>query len=282
MADMILLEHQFLNSGTAVIGPPMTMVSGQSRPGIYINDGVGAGIGIANLSTDDPREVWQSGAGALVVNIWIDLGQDVEWDTIAIFNTNITATATWRIFDGNQASANYSLNPDINGGGGSGTLARVASEDINSASGVCLFVGAVRTARYILVAITLPSAASVTIGKICIGKSFKPSLPRELGSGRPSLDSGSATRLDSGGLAVVPGSLISGFKWTFADLNSNDLAKLWGIYRRRRTTGPIILIEDPGTPVAEGCHYGRFVALDAYERSDVTKSRWAMQVEDWA
>ena len=272
MADMILVEPFALTLAGAA-GPPMAV-----SPGYYVNDSAGVGTGAANLVTNDPREVWQSTAGGTVLYLWIDLGADRLWDTLVLNNTNFDPASTMNLYYGTSAQANYFATLALNG-----LMARAPSEDVASTNGpAAIWLPTAINARYIFLGVYQAlGSPQISIGNLLVGKSWKPVLGREFGSGRPPIDSGARERLSDGGLATLSGKLISGFKWVFGDLDAPDLAKLWGILRRRRTTEPMLLIEDPGAAVAEGIHYGTFVSLEAYERNDVTKSRWVVNFEDW-
>lgn len=259
MADMILTE-------------PLPMTSASVS--------VSRGTGAANLVSFDPREVWQDvvpGSPASAATIDVDLGTNPPtWDVIALINTNAANAATWTITTGASAPAAGATSV-------TGSAMRLASEELADATGPSTWVSPTpQTSRHIRLALTQPTGqAALTIGGLIVGKSWKPLYPREPGTGRPPTDTGVRTRLDDGGLSTVPGKLLSGFKWVFGDLDPGELAKLWGVLRRRRTTEPLLLIEDPGELVAENVHYGTFVDLEAYERRDQSKSRFAMSFEDW-
>jgi hypothetical protein len=256
MAEMIIVE-------------PFDMTFGGAAPTLS----VGRGSGGANLISNDPREIWvDSAVGTTAIDI--DFGAARDWDTIALINTNGNAATQISISGGATLTTTTYL---------AATALRVPSEDVADANGPALFYSATTlNGRYIRINVINPSGAPATVGRVVVGKSWKPSYPREQGAGRPPLDTGARQRLDDGGLAVVSGRLVSGFKWVFADLAPADVTKLWGIVRRRRTTEPVLLVEDPNPAVAEGVHYGAFAELDSYERRDAEKSRMALTVEDWA
>lgn len=259
MADMILIEPLPLTSASIAL----------SR-----------GTGAANLVSVDPREVWQDavpGSPATPAFLDVDLGPSLPgWDVIALVNTNAATSALWTITTGAAAPASGTAVV-------ANAIMRLPSEDVADATGPAVWVSpTLQTSGHIRVALTQPMGqAALTIGGLVVGKSWKPLYPREPGTGRPPTDTGVRTRLDDGGLSTVPGKLLSGFKWVFGDLDPAELAKLWGLLRRRRTTEPLLLIEDPGDLVAENIHYGTFTELEAYERRDQSKSRFAMSFEDW-
>lgn len=257
MSEMIIVE-------------PFALSYGGAAPSFLNSRGIDAG----NLIELDPREVWVDNVGTGTYWFDIDLGAAMDWDTIALFNVSALAGASWTITGGASLLATTYL---------ANSTMRLNSEDgIAIASSPALFVSpTVINGRFVRITVTPNGGPLNSIGCLIIGKSWKPSLPREYGAGRPPLDTGSRTRLDGGGLATVPGVLTSGFKWVFADLEDADLAKLWGIMRRRRTTEPVVLVEDPAAPTAESVHYCTLVELEAYERRQASKSRWALSVEDW-
>jgi hypothetical protein len=248
---------------------PFNLSSGGVAPSYTVSRGTGA----ANLVENDPREVWVDTGAAGFYQIDIDLGVATDWDTVALVGVTAGSGAAWSIIGGATLSSIVYL---------SAANLLLVSEDGVADSGSSLFKSAaVINGRYIRVTISPNGAPINSIGRLIVGKSFRPTQPREQGAGRPPLDSGSRTRLDNGGLATVSGHLISGFKWVFGDLDPIDLKRLWGIYRRRRTTEPMLIVEDPTDGFAESVHYGTFVDLELYERRDQSKSRWAMTFEDW-
>jgi hypothetical protein len=256
MAQMILVE-------------PFDLTFGGVAPSFTVSRGVSAG----NLVTPDPREVFEDTGAAGSYLIDIDLGVATDWDVIALINCNAAAAATWSIAGGTGYTATVYL---------ASTAMRLPSEDGIIASGPALFWSpTVLNGRYIRLTVTPNGAPINLIGALVVGKSYKPAQPRELGTGRPMTDTGVSARLELGGLATISGKIRSGFKWVFADLDPADLKRLGGFFRRRRTTEPMLLIEDPAENLAEGIHYGKFVNLVSYERRDQTKSRWEIEVEDW-
>lgn len=254
MAEMILVE-------------PFALSHGGAAPSYTVSRGFEA----ANLITKDPREVWLDDGNAGTYQIDIDLGVATDWDTIALINVRAGNAASMQITGG----ATYAATSYFNG------LLRLPSEDGVSESGPARFWSPnVINGRYIRIIGNGNGAPVNSIGRLIVGKSWKPTMPREYGSGRPPVDTGTRTRLDNGGLATVSGHLLSGFRWVFGDLEPADLKRLWGLYRRLRTTEPLLLDEDPGEAFAENVHYCTFIDLEAYERNDASKSRLAMTVED--
>lgn len=255
MAQMILTEIFALNHAGAT-------------PSFIVSRGSEA----ANLVTEDSREIWADAATTGSYQIDIDLGANAEWDVVSLVNVTASASSSWTITGGAGYAATTYLPP---------SPLRLPSEDGINVSGPALYYSPIiNLGRYIRITVTPVNGAPHTIGRLAIGKSWKPSLPREMGSGRPPIDTGIRNRLDDGGLATVSGHLLSGFRWVFADLDPADLRRLWGMYRRLRTTEPFLLIEDPEEAFAEGFHYCTFIDLEAYERNDASKSRMVMSVED--
>jgi hypothetical protein len=256
MAQMIIVE-------------PFALGFGGAAPSFTVSRGAGA----ANLIEPDPREIWQDAGYAGTYEILIDLGAVTSWDYIALVNVTAASAATWTISGGATYGQEQYLAP---------TAMRLPSEDGNISSGPARYWSSLgHVSRYIRITVIPGAAPANNIGCLVVGKSWMPSMPREQGAGRTPIDTGVRTRLDNGGLATVSGKLLSGFKWIFGDLDPPDLKRLWGIFRRRRTSEPMVLDEDPDEAVAEALHYGTFVDLEAYERRDASKSRWALSFEDW-
>lgn len=158
------------------------------------------------------------------------------------------------------------------------------TEDVRAGRGPSIYIAADApiVARYLSIGVHKPNGALLEVGNVVIGKAFRPAFGREIGEGRTSLDTGFRGRLDDGSLSTVEGPLISGFKWTFGDLSDAERKQLLGIIRRRKTTRPIIVVEDADAITAESIRYATFVDLEQYVRLDPRKTRWALTAEDWS
>jgi hypothetical protein len=253
MADMILVEPIALT-----IAPTNVLPQTAPTPSLYVN----AGTQISNLLTDDPREVWIGLAAGLAASFYIDFGADTQFDTIALLNTNANALADWSITSGTQAQAQYFASGHL-----PALPMQLPCEDTPIGGRSSFFWAPTPiTARYLyFFARQGTGGAPLQVGRLVVGKGWKPALGMEFGSGRPPIDTGT---------------LLSGLSWTFGDLDYDDLKKLWGILRRRRTTEPMLLVEDPSPAVHEGLHWGSFVGLERWERNQITKSRWVLNFED--
>jgi hypothetical protein len=257
-----LLEKQM------ILVEPIVLSAGGGAPLFVVSRGTGA----ANLAEHDPREVWVDTGAAGSYTIDIDLGVARDWDTVALINCTAAVAATWSISGGAAYAAAAYL---------ATTALVLPSEDGLADSGVALFwSNAALNGRYIRLTITPNGAPVNNIGFLVVGKSFKPSQPREEGAGRTPADTGDRTDIENGGVATVPGFLRSGFKWVFGDLDPADLKRLWGMFRRLRTTEPFLLVEDPTEAIAEGVHWCTFIDLEPYGAFSTSKSRWALSVRD--
>ena len=238
---------------------------------------ISAGMGGANLITNDPREIWidtNSGNGRFIE---IDLGKDVEYDAIYLGNTNAEAGNVWSIEWGLEVHQGYPGAYFY-----SFPMRLPAADGMVTPRGDCLYLAPAKvTARYIRITVSRAFGTPLEIGRVIIGKAFRPLYSKETGSSRTPTDTGARNRLDDGGLVTVSGSLTCGFKWVFGDLSDADANALWGIMRRRRTTEPILVIEDDASLSAESVHYCTMNELEGYVRADPSKNRIAMTVEDW-
>jgi hypothetical protein len=146
----------------------------------------------------------------------------------------------------------------------------------------CAFVAqAPIRSRYIRVQVITAGPAPFKVGRIIVGKSFRPLYNKELGPQRTPLDTGTRTRLSDGGLSTVSGRLIRGFKWVFGDLSEAEAEAVWDIVARRRTTEPVIVIEDSDRLSNSSFHYCTLTDLQPYTRLDPRKTRWELTAEDW-
>ncbi len=252
-----------------ILVEPFDLKSGGIAPSYTVSRGVGAG----NLVEHDPREVWfEDVAGLGAYQIDIDLGIATSWDTVALINVTAFPNTTWQITGGATLTA-VTYMPSA--------ILRLPSEDgIVAASNALFWSSVTLSSRYIRITITPGGGMPNSLGVLVVGKSFKPSKPREQGAGRIPIDTGVRTEISNGGIGTVSGFLRASYKWVFGDLDPTDLRKLWGMFRRLRTTEPFLLIEDPSEGYSEGIHWCTFVNLEGYERNDASKSRWSMSVSE--
>lgn len=253
-----------------IIVEPFDLAYGGAAPSLTIDYGDGR----PNLVSAQPREIWSTnGTLGYAATVAIDLGAPRQWDTIALINVTMGQNAKWSMTRGVAAPGENVVQAAL--------PIVLESEDGTSLNGPALFhAPGGFNSRFINIFLD-PANAPLSVGRVFVGNSWKPTLPREDGAGRLPIDTGTRTELPDGGLATVPGVLRSGFRWVFGDLDHADLKKLWGIVRRRRTTEPVLVVEDVDNAVAEAVHYCTLVDLEAYERRDASKSRWALSVRDW-
>lgn len=159
---------------------------------------------------------------------------------------------------------------------------RLASDDAQEARGPALYMFPQPIAmRYISINISRQAGAPLEVGRLIVGNAFRPGFNKERGAQRTMIDSGTRTRLNDGGLSTVSGALISGYKWVFGDLTDAEVKKLYGIVKRRRTTEPLLIIEDATALSSESVHYCTLIDLEPYLRADPSQTRWALSAEDW-
>lgn len=236
-----------------------------------------AGVGSTNLLTNDPREIWSDFDAGNYRFINIDFGKDIQFDTVFLGNTNASFGSSWRLSYGTSSEgsglANYVFD---------GALLPLPWADQPESRVPALYVHhELITARYVIVHVRQAEGQPLQIGRFIIGKALRPFYNKERGAQRVPFDTGTRTRLSDGSLSTVAGALISGFKWVFGNLSEAEANALWGIVRRRRTTEPVLLIEDAENLSVEGTHYCTLIDLEGYLRDDPTKNRWALSVEDW-
>jgi hypothetical protein len=232
------------------------------------------GAGASNLVSADPREIWSFTGAVQTVLLDIDLGSIQLFDSVALINVASDPAMQWAIAYGELVYDTSLFQAPA--------LIQRQSEDGSPTMGMAFaWTANAVSARYIRIYI-YHTQSITSIGRVAVGRSWKPSMPHEFGSGRLWQDGGSRTRMENGGLAVVRGDLLSGYAASFGDLDPADLRKIGGMLKRHRSTEPMLLVESPVQPYAEQVHYGTFVDIERYDRRDTSKSRWNIKFEDWA
>lgn len=252
-----------------LIVPPLPIAAiGSSRGG-----------GAENLLTPDPREAWadnETGPAAVVISI--DLGQPRAVDTIYLGAVNAAGSdASWAIYgrllagSQNEVIAPWSelRVPDVPG--------------FAPPTSCALWFGATRSVRYLELHVRQPSGDPLTIGRLIVGKAFSPQLGKEWGWGRRPIDTGSATPLQSGGFATVPGTRKRYMGWTFSDLTKSETDQLDMIALEHGDTKPLLIVDDPTR--SEGLWlrvlYGKFERWRQFERRNGVQTRWEIGFEEW-
>lgn len=259
MSDLLIIEPITLSQNIAVAHYTVTR-----------------GTGHANLITYDPREIFLDGPVGNGTQINIDFGQNVAINTVYLGNTNGAAGDTWGIAYGNAAAGAINITQFFT------NPLRLPSDDVAGARGPAVYVfPAATNMRYLRITLFRPAGQPLEVGNLIVGNALRPFYNKDRGAQRVPLESGTRTRLSDGSLSTVAGALISGFKWVFGDLSEAEANALWGIIRRRRTTEPVLVIEDDDSLSAESVHYCTLIDLQPYTRLDPRKTRWELSVEDW-
>jgi hypothetical protein len=234
------------------------------------------GSGVANLATNDPKEVWADEATGSAT-LTIDLGGLRAIDTVFLgYASPPAAAATWSISGGRlgpneqvlQASTALRV-PDA-----VGTYAERSH---------ALWNGAAVSVRYLSITVTQPVGnPALTIGVFIAGLAVTSERGHEWGSGRQLIDTGSVTALPSGGFAVVEGARKRSLTWTFGDLSTAEVDQLEAIALRRGESSTALVIEDATRSAGlwSRCHYGLF-KWRAFERRNKVQTRWEMEVVEW-
>lgn len=237
------------------------------------------GSGIANLLTPDPREVWLDSAVGSPVSIDIDLGVERIIDTVflgCLFNAD--RAATWTITGGLAGYADQVIQP--------AQALRVPDRNwALRAMSHALSFGAEQLVRYLRVTIDPPADASpLSIGALVVGEGFQPRFNNEWGAGRGVKDTGTVTRLASGGVAVVDGVRYATYGWTLGDLSVDEADVVYEMQLAVGESRPMLVVEDPARTAGlrNRIHYGALTGLRAFERANVRQTKWQLSFEDWA
>lgn len=239
---------------------------------------VSRGIGAANLSSPDPKEVWVDTGEAGGAGINIDLGVAKSIDTVCLaYCYGATADAAWTIQGGVAAHGEFDIVSN----------APLRVPDVAGRfepTGHALRFGAAVTARYIRIWVAQGAGGpALMVGRALVGKAFQPAFGREWGSGRRPIDTGSATPLPSGGFGISTGVRKRSFNWTFGDLSAAEVEQLEAVLLDCGETGPALVVEDPAwtAGLRSRMHYGLFQKLTAFERRNPVQTRWEFTFEEW-
>ncbi|MFC3442541.1 hypothetical protein ACFOKF_15305 [Sphingobium rhizovicinum] len=240
---------------------------------------VSRGTGAANLLSPDPREIWLDGAVGSAATIDIDLGVERIIDTVFLGCLFSAAdAASWTISGGLTGYADRVIKP-------AGAL-RVPERDWKRrVMSHALWFGAEQLVRYLRLSITQPEGATpLAIGALIVGEGFQPRWNKEWGSGRGVRDTGTVTRLPSGGVAVVEGARYATFAWTLGDLSEAEAETLYDMQLDRGESRCVLVVENPARTAGlrNRIRYGALTGLRAFERRNAAQTSWQMSMEDWA
>lgn len=236
------------------------------------------GLGQFNLVSADPKEVWcdlVTGSEALIE---LDFGLAVTLDTVALAAVyGAAAGASWTLSGGLASYTEIIIQA-------SSPLRAADAAGQFPATSHALWTGAAVTLRYLRIALLQPlGEAPLMIGRVLTGKAFAPQFGHEWGAGRGVIDTGSATRLPSGGFAVAEGARLSSYRWTFGDLGLAEIEALYELQLQVGQTGPVLVVEDPAATAGlrNRIHYGLLTSLRPFERRNPAQTRWELSMEDW-
>jgi hypothetical protein len=254
--------------GNLLIVPPAPMISVVTS----------RGSGTENLLTADPREVWLDDRvdPSSAARIDIDFGQVVPIDTVFLGAIHeATIEASWTILGGIAGYEEQLLKYDspLRVPDRRGRISRVTH---------AFWHGAETLVRYLRVWILQPVGQPLAIGAVLAGLAFEPQYNQEWGSGRGVKDTGTLTRLPSGGFSLVPGARYGTFKWTLGDLSIEETDELYDLQLDRGETARVLVVEDPDTTTGlrNRLHYGLFTGLRPYDRRNARQTRWEFTMED--
>lgn len=236
------------------------------------------GAGAANLLTSDPKEVWADAAAGSAATIDIDLGAVRAIDTVALAAVyGAAAGASWTITGGVAAHDELTVKA-------AGALRAIDAAGAFPAVSHALWTGAAANLRYLRISLTQPGGnPALKVGRLIAGRAFRPTWNKEWGAGRGVVDTGTATRLPSGGLAMVEGARFGTYAWTLGDLTDAEVEELYALQLAVGETGPLLVVEDPDATAGQRnrIHYGRLAGLRRFDRRSANRTRWEFTVEDW-
>lgn len=236
------------------------------------------GTGAANLLTYDPKEVWQDSAVGAAATIDLDLGAAQAIDTVflaAVYGA--AAGATWTITGGLAGYTEFVIKA-------ASALRAIDAAGEAPAISHALWTGGLVNARYVRISVTQPAGnAALMIGRAMVGAKFSPAFNKEWGAGRGVIDTGTATRLPSGGFSIVEGARLGTYAWSLGDLSAAEVDALYALQLAVGETIPLLVAEDPAATTGQmrRLHYAKFVGLKRYDRRNPLQTRWEFAVEEW-
>ncbi|UIJ46892.1 hypothetical protein LZK98_08110 [Sphingomonas cannabina] len=225
--------------------------------------------GAARIGTAEPKEVAVALGGAATITL--DLGGVTPVDTIFLGYTNDGGATPLALSCGTANPNTTVLAP---------ALTSLSTKIPGERRHYAFAAAAPVNARYIGISGNLP--AGFQIGVAAVGKRFWPMYGHDLGSGRPVIDTGTASRRVDGGFGIEDGAGAGGWQWTFGDLSDAERDELYGIARDRRMSRSILVAEDVNATLSEAWHWSLLQRIEPYERFDVGATKWALRIEDWA
>lgn len=238
---------------------------------------VSRGSGGANLLTIDPREVWADSAVGTAATISIDLGVVRAIDTVFLGCVwNADEAATWSITGGVAGYTEVTIKA-------AGELRVPERAGRVRSFSHAFWHGADVLVRYLRISVLQPAGKpAIRVGVMLTGLSFVPTYNQEWGAGRGVKDTGTVTRLPSGGVASVEGARYGTYKWSLGDLTDEEVDVVYEMQLDRGETRRMLVVEDPDqTPgLRNRIHYGLLTAIRQSDRRNPRQTRWEFQIED--
>lgn len=230
----------------------------------------------AHLTDPQPKVIWKAAASGQVT-LDIDLGSIQAVDSVFLGFTNANAATTWEIrasssliFLGNASS----IVKDFS------AFRTSSDETLSHHHG--FWTGHSVAARYMRLTIS-QSHAPFEAGTLVIGQSFRPRYNYDWGAGRSLTDLSTTRTLRGGQQDVFQDAIVPNWRFVLGNLDDMELAKLWKITKKHGKSTPLLVVEDPDTPLdlQEALHYGTFRDINAYERRNASKNRWEFTIQHW-
>lgn len=212
----------------------------------------------ANVGNDYAGVIWRSSAGT-TIDLVIDLGRDVTFDTLMIFGlAQAPADATLQLFGATQA-AGTAFSP--------GTWQSTAvplyagSNMLVNGRGVALWIAetAFAPVRYVIIRVAAATAFSVEFGRVVIGPRFTPSRNFSFGGNQGIRDFGTLEFSDRAGLLRRRGPKLRTIGLPFNSLYKEEVeAQVQPLLEYLGNTDCVALCTDPAANAMRQrrCYYG--------------------------
>lgn len=204
-----------------------------------------AGHDPAYVGNDHMGVVWKSGTGEALQQLLIDLGEDVPLDTILLFGCTVPSAAT--LYVGLATSAQGPFTGASWAGPTGPFLAGVIQPTSGRSRALWMApADAPAVARYVILDIRALSGASVTIGRVVIGKRIQLARNFQFGAAFGVRDLGAVDFSVRGVLLRRRGAKLRSIGLTFGAVHRDEVeAMIHPLVEQVGLTEPVALVTDP-------------------------------------
>lgn len=218
-----------------------------------------AGLPAVNLQTAQPGQVWRTAAGTTTTTLLVDFGASYPIGAVYLGNTNLTASATWRV---RLSTA------DPTGAAGDAYDSTTVSAGADTAYGLAVRVlGSDVTCRYLHVTLTDATLTYIEAGLLRALAVWRPTNNFQFGAVRAYQDYSKRRKGWDGQDWVLRGSRQRGFQFSFIAATTAE----WethgeAITRLQGMTEDVLIVVDTATAnTGRDTYFGLLDEVPAWE-----------------